>query len=148
MFILLKNKKILINLAKILAKIIYNNINLFLIAELGLGKTLITKSIIKKFMKYKDIIKSPTYNIVETYKKNNIKINHFDLYRLKNLNDFKNIEINYYLNKKCINIIEWPGIFINYFFKQIIIYIFYYTLNKNRIIFINNNTINITILLK
>lgn len=81
--------------------------------DLGVGKTVIAKSIGKFFNVDTDII-SPTFNIIKTYKTNNKKIkkiNHFDLYRIKSEDDLINIGFEEYIyDDNAINIIEWPEI--------------------------------------
>lgn len=81
--------------------------------DLGVGKTVIAKSIGKFFNVDTDII-SPTFNIIKTYKTNNKKIkkiNHFDLYRMKSEDDLINIGFEEYIyDDNAINIIEWPEI--------------------------------------
>ena len=50
---------------------------------------------------------SPTFNIVYDYQIGKIKINHYDLYRLKNFKDILELGI-FETSKDHIKIIEWP----------------------------------------
>ena len=50
--------------------------------ELGAGKTKFTEGILSYF-DLQDEISSPTFTIVNEYKKDDINIYHFDLYRLQ-----------------------------------------------------------------
>ena len=73
--------------------------------ELGVGKTKFTEG----FLKYFDLdneISSPTFNIVNEYKKDNIKIYHFDVYRLEDVSEFYAIGGEEYFSSG-ICLIEW-----------------------------------------
>ena len=50
---------------------------------------------------------SPTFNIVYDYEIKNIKIQHYDLYRLKNHKDIFQLGM-FETSKKHIKIVEWP----------------------------------------
>ena len=73
--------------------------------ELGVGKNKFTEG----FLKYFDLdneISSPTFNIVNEYKKDNIKIYHFDVYRLEDVSEFYAIGGEEYFSSG-ICLIEW-----------------------------------------
>ena len=55
------------------------SIVIFLEGELGAGKTTFTKGILKG-LNYEELVKSPTYNLVEIHETKNYKVFHFDLY--------------------------------------------------------------------
>ncbi len=104
---------------------------------MGSGKTTLIKSICKH-LDFKCNILSPTFSLVNTYenKKNDI-IYHFDLYRIKNLEEALDIGIEEYLDSgnKCF--IEWPEIITELLnFKHTIIELNMIDYNK-RIIKIN-----------
>ena len=73
--------------------------------ELGAGKTKFTEGFLKYFGLDKEI-SSPTFNIVNEYKKDNIKIYHFDVYRLEDVDEFYAIGGEEYFSSG-ICIIEW-----------------------------------------
>ena len=50
---------------------------------------------------------SPTFNLLYEYEIKKIKIMHYDLYRLKNINEIKQLGI-FEISEKTIKIIEWP----------------------------------------
>ena len=75
------NKSILINLE----------------GDLGAGKTTFSRGFILS-CGYKDIVRSPTYTLVEPYDFDKFSIYHFDLYRLLDP-DF---------DKTSVSLIEWP----------------------------------------
>ncbi len=88
------------------------NIIIFLNGSLGAGKTHFTKGIFKglNFVDYIQIT-SPTFDIVNTYKEDNLKINHLDLYRLDILSKEDEIWLNEIINEDCLTIIEWGNKF-------------------------------------
>lgn len=80
--------------------------------NLGSGKTQFVKGI-GKYFKVKDIINSPTFLIVNQYIGTDpvtnleIKINHFDLYRLRFKEELDTIGFMDYINNKSVCVIEW-----------------------------------------
>ena len=76
-----------------------------LTGELGAGKTKFTEGFLKYFGLEKEI-SSPTFNIVNEYKKDDIKIYHFDVYRLEDVEEFYAIGGEEYFSSG-ICIIEW-----------------------------------------
>ena len=84
------------------------SIIVFLEGELGAGKTTFTKGILKGF-NYKELVKSPTYNIVEIHETDKYKVFHFDLYRITEPIELEEIGIEEYLKElKSVSIFEWP----------------------------------------
>jgi tRNA threonylcarbamoyladenosine biosynthesis protein TsaE len=88
------------------------NVIIFLNGDLGAGKTHFTKGIFKG-LSFDDYIQvtSPTFDIVNTYKENNFKVNHLDLYRLDVLGKEDEIWLNEIINEDCLTIIEWGNKF-------------------------------------
>ena len=99
---------------KKLAQKITNNLNggevIALIGNLGAGKTTFTQFIAKE-LGVKDIVNSPTFNIMKIYdiKKSNIKqLIHIDAYRLNSQEELEGLGVNeYFESKNTITIIEW-----------------------------------------
>lgn len=73
--------------------------------ELGAGKTKFTEGFLKYFG-LDNQISSPTFSIVNEYKKDNIHIYHFDVYRLEDVDEFYAIGGEEYFSSG-ICIIEW-----------------------------------------
>ena len=73
--------------------------------ELGAGKTQFTEGFLK-FFDLADEISSPTFSIVNEYKKDNLNIYHFDVYRLEDVDEFYAIGGEEYFSSG-ICIIEW-----------------------------------------
>ena len=84
---------------------------IFLIGEIGVGKTTFTRYLInhlqeKNGEKITEVL-SPTFNLLYEYDLKTIKIMHYDLYRIKDEKELKHLGI--FLDKKdSIKIIEWP----------------------------------------
>ncbi|SDM31064.1 tRNA (adenosine(37)-N6)-threonylcarbamoyltransferase complex ATPase subunit type 1 TsaE [Chryseobacterium taihuense] len=83
---------------------------LLLKGNLGAGKTTFTQFLLKK-LGSKDEVSSPTYSIVNEYSSPKGKIFHFDLYRLKNIDEVYDIGIEEYLDNSFLCIIEWPEVY-------------------------------------
>ncbi|MBL6875513.1 MAG: tRNA (adenosine(37)-N6)-threonylcarbamoyltransferase complex ATPase subunit type 1 TsaE [Chitinophagales bacterium] len=75
--------------------------------EMGAGKTSLIKAICKE-IGYSEDVTSPTYSIVNEYTNNNILIYHFDLFRLKNLEEILDIGFEEYIDSTAICLVEWP----------------------------------------
>lgn len=76
--------------------------------ELGAGKTKFVQGILKNFG-LENEISSPTFTIVNEYTTSDIRIYHFDLYRLENIDEFYAIGGDEYL-QNGICIFEWGEI--------------------------------------
>ena len=97
---------------KISAKFKKNQI-IFLYGEIGVGKTTFVKYVINKLQKDKKIniteVTSPTFNILNEYQIGDIKIKHYDLFRIKLKKEIINLNI-FEDNSDSITLIEWPEI--------------------------------------
>ena len=99
------------NLSKKISKILKPGDIIFLYGKIGVGKTtfvrfLINNLEIKNKIKKSDVL-SPTFNIIYDYRIKKIKIQHYDLYRIKNYNDI--LELGMFENSiNYIKLVEWP----------------------------------------
>ena len=101
------------NFSRNISKIIREGDIIFLYGEIGVGKTTFVRFLIN-FLESKNGIKnsevlSPTFNIVYDYDYDvgDIKILHYDLYRLKNYKDISQLGM-FETSENCIKIVEWP----------------------------------------
>jgi len=105
--------------------------NILFTGDLGVGKTTFIKSIIEK-------TNSPTFNIMNKFKIDNLNIIHWDLYRLENyetINLEKELDFIQYLQQKDnINLIEWANKLALEFYSK--------NIDKNNFIVINLEYIN------
>ena len=88
---------------------------IFLYGEMGVGKTTFVRFLINRLQKENNQtmteVTSPTFNILNEYQIKKIKINHYDLYRLKSVDELK--DLNLFGDKlNSITLIEWPQIII------------------------------------
>tara|TARA_B100000214_G_scaffold138306_1_gene98671 strand:- start:685 stop:1098 length:414 start_codon:yes stop_codon:yes gene_type:complete len=92
--------------------------------ELGSGKTTLIQLICKK-LKIKEKVLSPTFNLINEYKINkNLKVYHFDLYRIKSVQELIEIDFIDYIYSGNYCFVEWPKIcedLIDINFKEIFI---------------------------
>ena len=93
------------NFAKKLASKLKHKDIVVLTGELGSGKTKFAEGFLSYFG-LENEISSPTFNIVNEYKKDDINIYHFDVYRLEDSSEFYEIGgEEYFENGICL--IEW-----------------------------------------
>lgn len=96
-----------------------NNKVFMLEGEMGSGKTTLIKEICKA-LGSTDHMSSPTFSIVNEYKYTGGKIFHFDLYRLKNLEELLDIGFEDYVYSQNYCLIEWPQLAERYLQNQFI----------------------------
>ncbi len=77
--------------------------------DMGVGKTTLIKALVKA-LGSDDEVNSPTFSIVNEYSMENDTIFHFDLYRIKDLDEAYNFGIEEYVYSNHWVIIEWPEI--------------------------------------
>lgn len=80
---------------------------ILLYGNMGVGKTTLIKALVKALGSMDDV-SSPTYSIVNEYELKDDKIYHFDLYRIKDLDEAYNFGLEDYLNSTHWLIFEWP----------------------------------------
>ena len=99
------------NFSKNISQIISAGDVIFLYGEIGVGKTTFVRFFInslesKNGIKNSEVL-SPTFNIIYDYDVGNIKILHYDLYRLKDYNDISQLGM-FETSNDSIKIVEWP----------------------------------------
>ena len=97
--------------SKKISKIIKAGDIIFLYGEIGVGKTTFVRFFVNNLETMKNIknseVLSPTFNIVYDYEVGDIKIQHYDLYRLKNFKDISQLGM-FETSNEGIIIVEWP----------------------------------------
>ena len=87
---------------------------IFLIGEIGVGKTTFTRNFINYVQKREGVketeVLSPTFNLLYEYDIKNLKVKHYDLYRIKNTKELDQLGI-FQEDLDSIKIIEWPELF-------------------------------------
>jgi tRNA threonylcarbamoyladenosine biosynthesis protein TsaE len=109
---LIKSEKETINLAEKIAANIKRGDVIALDGELGSGKTFFVSSFIKyiyrKESQFSVDVTSPTFNIVKSYNTSSFTIYHFDLYRVKKVEEL--YELDFEDAFQNVSLIEWPKI--------------------------------------
>ena len=86
---------------------------LFLIGEIGVGKTTLTRYLINNLQKQKGLsqteVLSPTFNLLYEYEISDFKIMHYDLYRIKETKELKYLGI-FSEELDAVKIVEWPDL--------------------------------------
>ena len=86
---------------------------LFLIGEIGVGKTTLTRYLINNLQKQKGLsqteVLSPTFNLLYEYEISGFKIMHYDLYRIKEAKELKHLGI-FSEELDAVKIVEWPDL--------------------------------------
>ena len=108
---IVKSLEHLNSLSKKVADQLNKNDCIFLIGDIGVGKTTFSRYLInylqeKNGEKITEVL-SPTFNLLYEYDLKNIKIMHYDLYRIKDKSELKHLGI-FSDQQETIKIIEWP----------------------------------------
>ncbi len=80
---------------------------ILLSGSLGTGKTILAKGIAQGLGINKDNVISPTFVLLRVHKGKQI-LQHFDLYRLRSIEDIFSLGYEEYCYSQAVTIIEWP----------------------------------------
>ena len=104
-------EKLTKELAKEFTKYLKGGEFIFLYGEMGVGKTTFVKYFINEFQKINNLplteITSPTFSLLNEYQVNDMRIKHYDLFRINKKEDINNLDI-FEKDNKLITLIEWP----------------------------------------
>ena len=100
-------------ISKIISQKLEKGDYIFLIGEIGVGKTTLTRYLINNLQDQNGIketeVPSPTFNLLYEYEIKDLKIMHYDLYRIKKAKELDHLGI-FSENEKTVKIIEWPDL--------------------------------------
>ena len=86
---------------------------IFLIGEIGVGKTTFTRHLINNLQKQNGLketeVLSPTFNLLYEYDIKDLKIMYYDLYRIKKASELDHLGI-FSDRLDAIKVIEWPDL--------------------------------------
>lgn len=88
---------------------LYNRKVVLFYGEMGSGKTTLIKEMCRQ-LGVTGAMSSPTFSIVNEYGSEKGKIYHFDLYRVKNLEECLDLGMEEYLYSGSYCFIEWPDV--------------------------------------
>jgi len=129
-------------LAKEFTKYLKGGEFVFLYGEMGVGKTTFVKYFINEYQKINNLtqteITSPTFSLLNEYQVKDIRIKHYDLFRINRKEDINNLDI-FEKDNKLITLIEWPQLIAD---KQDIKFI---TLTFNYLNQLNDRTVDIKV---
>ena len=110
---IIKSLENLNSISKKVADQIKVNDIIYLMGEIGVGKTTFTRYLINYLQKKENLkvteVLSPTFNLLYEYNFKNFKIMHYDLYRIKKNKELKNLGI-FSGGENTIKIIEWANL--------------------------------------
>ena len=105
------SEKLTKELAKEFSKYLKGGEFVFLYGEMGVGKTTFVKYFIKEYQKINNLtqteITSPTFSLLNEYQVKDIRIKHYDLFRINRKEDINNLDI-FEKDNKLITLVEWP----------------------------------------
>ena len=134
------SEKLTKELAKEFTKYLKGGEFVFLYGEMGVGKTTFVKYFINEYQKINNLIQteitSPTFSLLNEYQVKDIRIKHYDLFRINRKEDINNLDI-FEKDNKLITLIEWPQLIAD---KQDIKFI---TLTFNYLNQLNDRTVDI-----
>ncbi len=98
-------------LGRALAAGITPGLVIYLVGELGAGKTTLARGLLRG-LGYAGKVKSPTFTLVEVYEVSRLYLYHFDFYRFRsNKSDSQELgEAGFreYFNPQSVCLVEWP----------------------------------------
>ena len=81
---------------------------IFLIGELGTGKTVLVKGMAKGLGADEESVTSPTFTLINEYQGRDMPLYHIDLYRVEDPLDLDNIGLDEILGGDGAAAVEWP----------------------------------------
>jgi tRNA threonylcarbamoyladenosine biosynthesis protein TsaE len=90
----------------------HKTVIVYLYGQVGAGKTTFVKSYLN-YLDNNSEATSPTFSLVNEYKVKELKVFHYDLYRINSMKELYEIGVDYYFEQAGLHFIEWPDKFTN-----------------------------------
>ena len=132
---IVKSLEHLNKISKTISQKLENGDFIFLIGEIGVGKTTFTRHLINNLQNQEGVketeVLSPTFNLLYEYEIKDLKVMHYDLYRIKKNNELDHLGI-FSESEKTVKIIEWPDLIKTPLSNKLEIHLEYGENNKER----------------
>ena len=90
-----------------LARCLTPGLVIYLIGELGAGKTTLARGLLRG-LGFSGKVKSPTFTLVEVYEVSRLYLYHFDFYRFSDPRELGEAGLREHFNPQSVCLVEWP----------------------------------------
>lgn len=97
----------LVALAARLAPAVRDGAVIYLVGELGAGKTTFARALLGA-LGVGERVKSPTYSLIESYRVGGLDVHHLDLYRIADAGELEWLGLSDLCSADALLLIEWP----------------------------------------
>ncbi len=105
----ISNERETISFGEALSKDVISGTVIALTGELGTGKTTLTKAIAKG-LGIREIVTSPTFNIIKEYRSGRLPLFHFDVYRIGDIGEMYELGFEEYFYGDGVCVVEWADL--------------------------------------
>jgi len=96
-----------LELGRRLAHVLQPGLVVYLIGELGAGKTTVVRGCLRA-LGHRGRVSSPTFALVELYRVSNLYLHHFDFYRFRSTEEWIDAGFRDAFGADSVCLVEWP----------------------------------------